>query len=95
VAQSKHLREWLFHSRSEVVVGVRNSSVVGSGVGMGEGANNLLVVNLGVGMGVGANNLLGVNLGAYFYCLNVALALFSNTLVCMVIYCTDVYTMYI
>jgi hypothetical protein len=36
----KHLREWLFHSRTGV--GVRNS------LGAGVGANNLLGVDLGV-----------------------------------------------
>jgi hypothetical protein len=60
---SKHLPEWLFHSRTGV--GVRNSSGVGVGVG--------------VGTGVGANNLFGVDLGVEFYCLNFALALASNT----------------
>jgi hypothetical protein len=42
----KHLREWLFHSRTGV--GVRNSSGVGVVVGMGVGANNLSGVDLGV-----------------------------------------------
>jgi hypothetical protein len=60
-------------------MGVRNSSGVG----------------VGVGTGVGANNLLGTDLRMDFYCLNVALALASNTLVYKVFYRTDVYNMYI
>jgi hypothetical protein len=35
---AKHLREWLFHSRSGVGVGVSNYSGVGSVVGTGVGA---------------------------------------------------------
>jgi hypothetical protein len=52
----KHLREWLFHSRLGVGVGVTNYSGVG----------------VGVGMGVGADNLSGVDSGVDFYCLNFA-----------------------
>jgi hypothetical protein len=43
---TKHLREWLFHSRTGVGVGVRNSSRVG--VGTGVGPNNLSGVDLRV-----------------------------------------------
>jgi hypothetical protein len=50
VVTSKHLREWLFHSRTGVGVGVGNSSGVGGGVGMGVGANNLSGVDSGVGV---------------------------------------------
>jgi hypothetical protein len=61
----------------------------------GVGVRNSLGVGVGVGTGVGANNLFGVDLGVDFYCLNFALALASNTLVCKVLYITDVYNMYI
>jgi hypothetical protein len=44
---ANHLREWLFHSRTVVRVGVRNSS--GVGVGTGVGANNISGVDFGVG----------------------------------------------
>jgi hypothetical protein len=44
-AQGKHLREWLFHSRLGVGVGVTNYSGVGSGVGTGVGANTFLRVD--------------------------------------------------
>jgi hypothetical protein len=44
LVNTKHLREWLFHSRTGV--GVRNS--LGVGVGTGVGAHNLWGEDLGV-----------------------------------------------
>jgi hypothetical protein len=44
--RNQHLREWLFHSRTGVGVGVRNFS--GVKVVTGVGVNNLLGVDSGV-----------------------------------------------
>jgi hypothetical protein len=48
VPECKHLRDWLFHFRSGVKVGVTNYSGVGSGVGTGVGAIHYSVGNGGV-----------------------------------------------